>query len=262
MNLQNNLPPSVFPAKMQILSGSALKLIAVIVMLIDHIGAHILNNLPQAKQALFIIPGYNINILGLKLITAAPFPVSMYRISRDIGRIAFPIFCFLITEGFIYTHSRVKYGINLFLFALISEIPWNLVHQNVLTYEKQNVYFTLFLGYLGICAIEYLKDRPWIEVLSLLALLYVSNVLKADYGWRGYIFILLLYMLRYEKAAQAIAGSCWMYWEWKACFAFIPINMYNGTRGFIKGRAFKYCFYLFYPLHLTVLWLIRFYVLP
>ena len=257
MNSNDTLPRSFFPAKMQILSGSALKLIAVLIMLNDHIGAFLLSNYPPAKLPFFEIPGYTLRLFGFKLFSIAAFPVSAYRLSRDIGRIAFPIFCFLITEGFIHTRNRLKYGLNLFLFALISEIPWNYVHANSLRYAKQNVYFTLLIGYLGICAVEYLKKRPWTQVLALLGLLYLSVVLNADYGWRGYVFILLLWALRYEKAAQAIAGSCWLYWEWKACFAFIPINLYNGKRGFIRGTA-KYLFYVFYPLHLLILGLIRF----
>ena len=260
MNSDMTLPRSVFPAKMQFLSGSALKLIAVLVMLNDHIGAFLLRNYPPAKIPFFVIPGRTLQLFGHELFSIATYQLSAYRLSRDVGRIAFPIFCFLITEGFIHTHNRFKYGLNLFLFALISEIPWNFVHANSFRYERQNVYFTLLLGYLGICAVEYLKGRPWIQVLTLLGLLGISVVLNADYGWRGYVFILLLWILRFEKPAQAIVGSCWMYWEWKACFAFIPINMYNGKRGFIRGAA-KYLFYVFYPLHLFILGLIRFKIL-
>ena len=94
-------------------------------------------------------------------------------------------------------------------------------------------------------------------MLCLLALFGLSFIVNADYGWRGYIFLLIMYLLRNEKASQAIVGSCWLAYEWKACFAFISINMYNGKRGFIKGKAAKYFFYLFYPLHITVLVILR-----
>ena len=78
-----------------------------------------------------------------------------------------------------------------------------------------------------------------------------------DNGWRGFIFLVLMYLLRNEKVSQAIVGSCWLSYEWKACFAFISINMYNGKRGFIRGKAAKYFFYLFYPVHITILVIIR-----
>ena len=125
------------------------------------------------------------------------------------------------------------------------------------TYVKQNVFFTLFLGYLGICAFEYFRKTPWMQLLSLLALLLAAVKLNADYGWKGYIFVLLIYLLRNEKAAQAVVGSCWLSYEWKACFAFLSINMYNGERGFIRGKASKYLFYAFYPVHIAVLVIIR-----
>ena len=95
--------------------------------------------------------------------------------------------------------------------------------------DKQNVFFTLFLGYLAFCALEYFWETPWMQLFSLLALLGISILLHADYGWRGFIFLVLMYLLRNEKVSQAIVGSCWLSYEWKACFAFISINMYNGN---------------------------------
>lgn len=241
--MSSKLPPSIFPARFHILSGSMLKVIACIAMLIDHTGAIVLSQYQPALTNLFYINGRGI---------------SAYRIVRDIGRCAFPIFCFLIVEGFLHTHDRRKYGRNLLLFALISEIPWNYMFANSWHYtDKQNVFFTLFLGYLAFCALEYFWETPWMQLASLLALLGISIVLHADYGWRGFIFLVLMYLLRNEKVSQAIVGSCWLNYEWKACFAFISINMYNGKRGFIHGKAAKYFFYLFYPLHITILVIIR-----
>ena len=96
---------SVFPEKYRILSGSALKMIAIITMLIDHIGAVILSMYPPAQKVLFTLLGRE---------------YSVYLIFRDIGRVAFPIFCFLLLEGLRHTRSRFLYGRNLLLFALIS----------------------------------------------------------------------------------------------------------------------------------------------
>ena len=236
------LPPSFLPSRFQVLSGSGLKMIAILTMLIDHTAAVLLSIYPPAMTPLFYIGGRG---------------YSAYRICRDIGRIAFPIFCFLLIEGFLHTRSRWRYGRNLFLFALISELPWNFMFADTWTYVKQNVFFTLFLGYLGFCAIERFHDVYWKQFFCLLALLFVSVKLNADYGWKGYVFLLILYLLRDEKVTQAIVGSCWLFYEWKACFAFLPINMYNGKRGFVKGKAAKYFFYVFYPLHITILVIIR-----
>ena len=128
---------------------------------------------------------------------------------------------------------------------------------NTLRYERQNVFFTLFLGYLAFCAIEYFKDKRLIQLLCILGLLVVSIFLKADYGWRGYIFLLIMYYMRNDKPGQAILGSCWLYYEWRACFAFLSINLYNGERGFIHGKAAKYFFYWFYPVHIMGLVILR-----
>mgnify|MGYP002239450043 CR=1 FL=1 len=105
--MTTKLPASFLPAKFQVLSGSTLKLIAIILMLIDHTGLMILYNYPATTATLFSFGGVD---------------YSWYRIFRDIGRAAFPIFCFLLVEGFLHTHNRKKYGLNLFLFACISEI--------------------------------------------------------------------------------------------------------------------------------------------
>lgn len=182
---------------------------------------------------------------------------TVYLIFRDIGRAAFPIFCFLLLEGFRHTRSRFLYGRNLLLFALLSEIPWNLMFTNTLRYERQNVFFTLFLGYLAFCAIEYFQTRPSMQLLCILGLLVVSIFLKADYGWRGYIFLLIIYYMRNDKPGQAILGSCWLYYEWRASFAFLSINLYNGKRGFIRGKSAKYFFYWFYPVHIIGLVILR-----
>lgn len=240
--MSEQTPASFLPERFRVLSGSALKMIAIITMLIDHTALVLLSQYPPAGQTLFFIGDRGI---------------SFYRICRDVGRVAFPIFCFLLVEGFLHTRNRFKYGRNLLLFACISEIPWNFMFTDTWRCEKQNVFFTLFLGYVAFCAIEYFQENQWMQLLCVLALLLVSMYLNADYSWRGYVFLLIMYWFRYYKTAQAVIGSCWLYYEWKACFAFLSINMYNGKRGFIKGKAAKYFFYAFYPLHITVLVILR-----
>ena len=150
---------------MKILSGSALKMIALITMMIDHIGSVLLSQAAFANT-----PFINIGSHGLTL----------YFIVRKIGRLSFPIYCFLITEGYIHTHDRKRYGINLLAFALISEIPWNLEHSGRFFYSGQNVFFTLFLGYLGICAYEKYKDDNRKQLIYIALLFAASFILKCD----------------------------------------------------------------------------------
>ena len=228
------------------ISGSMLKLIAVATMLIDHLGVHIVRFTPWGRQTLFE--------LGHHVLTP-------YTLMRGIGRMAFPIFAFLIVEGFLHTRNRVKYGRNLLLFAFLSEIPWNLVHKNAFFWSQQNVFFTLFLGYLGMLCIEHFQTDSRKMALSLLTLLTCSFVLRADYGCAGFGFILLMYALRENPLLRAIIGSCTLSSTWRAGLAFIPITLYNGQRGFVKGNLLKYAFYLFYPLHLFALYLLKVYLL-
>ncbi|MEE5992639.1 MAG: TraX family protein [Oscillospiraceae bacterium] len=230
------------PEKYKIFSGSTLKMIAVITMLIDHIGHILLSQYPPAVQVWFE--------LGTE-------KISWYWISRTIGRTAFPIYCFLLTEGYLHTHDRKKYGLNLLVFAFISEIPWNLEHIGKIAYsEQQNVFFTLFLGYLGICIYES-KLQFGKKTLCMVLLVIVTLLLHTDYGVRGIALILVMHMIHQETVMQGIISCGILTSTWKSLFAFIPITMYNGKRGFIQGKFAKYCFYAFYPVHMFILYLLR-----
>ena len=234
---------SFLPEKARFFSGSSLKVLAMLIMLIDHSASHLLRHYPPAMEPLFTFNGIG---------------YSLYRILRDVGRIAFPIFCFLLVEGFLNTRDRRKYGLNLFIFACISEIPWNLIQNSTIWYrEKQNVFFTLFLGYLAFCAIEHFKENQFMQLVCMAALFAAAWNMKADYGWKGYTFLLVMYWLHDHSAAQMMVGGAVLSYEWKASFAFLPINMYNGKRGFIRGKCMKYFFYAFYPLHITIIVILR-----
>ena len=227
------------------MSGSILKLIACLAMLIDHMAAFLPGDFMDMKETLFTI--------GDKAIT-------LRLIMHYIGRMAFPLFAFLITEGFTHTHDRKKYGINLFIFALISEIPWNLAHTGELFYGRQNVFFTLLLGYIGLCALDHYKNDYKKITIALASLLGVSLLLRADYTCFGFGFIILLHLLK-DRRMMAIIGCCMLPSRWIGGLAFIPILMYNGERGFAKAKWTKYAFYIFYPLHLLILYLVRTYIL-
>lgn len=233
--LEQKTPDRLFPARMRILDGSMLKLLAMILMLIDHI-AH-----------LFRV-GSEITLLSI-----GTLELTLYESLRYVGRLAFPLFAFLLVEGFLHTRNRKKYAIRLSLFALLSEIPFDLFCSGRFFYERQNVFFTLLLGFLGLCALEHLTS--WRRILAVTGLFLVAFVFRADYSWTGYLLIILLYALREIPALRglSITGVIGLF----AGAAALPMALYNGNRGFIGGRVMKYAFYAFYPVHLLLLVLIK-----
>lgn len=233
---------SVISRSWKVLSGSSLKVLAMVSMLTDHLALFLWKDSSWCRTVLFVI--------GNKEITA-------YMLFRMFGRIAFPLFAFLLVEGFLHTRDRRRYGVRLLLFALISEIPWNLIWGGRPFCPTRNVFFTLLLGYLALCALEGYKNNIRSLFASLMGLLVISVVLRADFGSAGFGFIMLLYVLRTRPVIRAVIGSCVLGSRWVAGLAFIPIALYSGERGFVKGPVFKYLFYLFYPLHLLILYLIR-----
>ena len=235
----------LLPARWRIVSGSWLKVIAMVSMVIDHVAAYLLRYDPDFTATLFTV--------GSK-------QVSWCFLMRCIGRLAFPLFAFLLVEGFLHTHDRVKYGRNLLVFALLSEIPYDLVRRGSLFAGGQNVFFTLFLGFLALYAVERWesgKYSPGRLAVILISLIGIGVLFHTDYGSTGVGFILLLYVLRHNRILQAAIGCCYLPMRLIAGLAFIPINLYNGQRGFIQGHIGKYLFYIFYPLHLLAIYLIR-----
>lgn len=131
-------------------SGTALKTIACITMLIDHIGA-------SCIEAGILTPGLDSGTLSRDTLSAYP----LYRLDmvlRFTGRLAFPIFCFLLVEGFVHTHDVKKYVRRLFLFALISEVPFDLAFfRTPFDPSAQNVYWTLALGVLAMAGLKHFE---------------------------------------------------------------------------------------------------------
>lgn len=228
--------------KVKGITGSTLKIIAIICMLIDHTAATLLE--PYMYQ------NFNDKIYML------------YNILRGIGRLGFPIFCFLLIEGFIYTRSKVKYVIRLGIFALISEVPFDLalfgsLHDN----SHQNVFFTLFIGMVVIIIIDKLLSvnsiHKIVRYLLCIAIaflgMYLAKLLKTDYDMLGVITIVIMCFLRNNKTAEMYGGcmtlTCGTLFEAYAFFALIPTALYNGKR----GLRIKYFFYIFYPAHLLIL---------
>lgn len=242
------------------ISGSTLKIIALITMLIDHIGAvvvlrMILDNAAQSGMV-GVVPYDNL--------------YETYQVLRSIGRIAFPIYCFLLVEGFQKTRSRKSYALRLGIFALLSEIPFNLaISSKIMNFEYQNVFFTLLIAFATMIAVDAVAKMTWSRAEGFLQKLFsglqwligiaivalgavIAEGLHTDYGAKGVLCIMLLYLLRRMKFLQLAAGAISFVWDGIAPLAFIPMVLYNGKR----GMKLKYLFYLFYPLHLLVLYLV------
>lgn len=247
------------------LSGSTLKLIAITAMLIDHIGAVVLGRYLSAAGFMDIAMGGDMNAMVSWLEQYGGL-YQTYSIMRMIGRIAFPIFCFLLIEGFQRTRNKWKYARRLGIFALISEIPFDLaLFGRPFELSYQNVFFTLLFGLIVMMAFEGISKKQWVKsgggntvirILCCLAVLVsfcvIAVVINSDYNAIGVISIVILYLFRKSKPLMITAGCLTFLWEITAPLAFVPIGFYNGKR----GMKLKYVFYLFYPVHLFVLYLV------
>lgn len=218
------------------LSQEALKGIACVTMLLDHIGAT-------------MVQGYTLRI---------------------IGRIAFPIFCFLMAEGTFYTKNPRKYGLRLMVGALLSEIPFDLAFRGKLTWEYQNVMLTLFLGFLTVEIIQKTK----FDIVKLLAVsggFVLAEWANTDYGGFGVLLVVLFSQTRGKLWFQTVLVMMfsWMMNSLKipvlgmmvpiemfAVFAMIPIALYSGRKA-TSSRAVQWGYYLFYPVHLMILVIVR-----
>lgn len=245
---------AVPPNRKKGVTGSTLKLIAIIAMFIDHTGAVILERMLFAggePSMQSVMDNWNLYMV--------------YMVLRMIGRLGFPVFCFLLIEGFKYTRNVKKYAGRLFLFALISEVPFDLgfVGQPIF-WKYQNVFFTLFIGLLVMIGLRIIQEKQaWNKVLRAILCLLVlaagmvsAEFLHTDYGSFGVLTIAVMYMLRYRKTLEAGAGcavlTAMSLMEATSFFVLIPISRYNGQRGW----NIKWLFYAFYPVHILLLYLL------
>jgi len=226
------------PAKSGI-SAAVLKWIAVASMIMDHFAASVY----------WLMAGYDSNICF---------------VMRKIGRIAFPIYCFLLVEGFYHTRNVTKYLRNCLLFAVLSEIPFNMaIFGSVIYPYGQNVYFTLCIGLCALIMLDHYRGRQEVKCVLLRLIIivmaaYIGEVLEVDYHWKGVLFIIMFYYIRnMQEWIRNCAVVCAFAYEGTAPLAVIPIHFYNGKR----GRQIKYLFYAIYPLHLLIFGLIRFYLM-
>ena len=219
------------------LSGSALKVIAMISMVIDHIALYLMEH-----------------------------GTVLYETMRCIGRIAFPVFAFLIAEGFIHTRSRYRYFFTLLGFAVISEIPWYLLNG---TDGTHNVMFTLALGVATLMVLENLLQRS--IVLGFFWTLGMAGLafwLEVDYEWRGILLIIISYLYNtyahyfpYSRGMQFFCTFALMmhFGVIGAVMGCMFLYLYNGKRGFIQGYIEKYIYYSMYPIHLLFIIVISYY---
>lgn len=225
---------------MRRLSQTGLKLIAVIAMLLDH--------------------------LGYVFFTE---PYGVYAALRIVGRLAFPIYCFLITEGMNHTKSPAKYLLRLAILAVLAEPAFDLMCFGRLTWAKQSVMVTLFMGAV-MCLVIKKLPKLWMKPFVVIPFYFLQPYLCSDYGVKG-ILIIAMFMLTsqlpWKELWRVLLMGALCLWfggfgirvlgltvpsYWFAFLAMVPILLYSGE----KGRAPKsltVAMNLFYPLHMAII---------
>ena len=232
------------------LTGNQLKLIGIAAVLIDNLGAVVIQGVilqgggPEAYQAA-AADGHVWVIAG--------------QACRYVGRLGFPILGFLTAEEFVRARDRQAYGIRMLAAALISEVPFDLaVYGRVFYPQYQNMLFTMFIGILVIAVMEETRQTS-LRAAALAGGCVLSWVGQCDYNILGVLFITAMYRFRRNDLARLGSGIGLCAAESASCYcvsalAFVPIVMYNGTRGALQ---YKYLLSVFYPLHLLILYGIR-----
>jgi len=193
---------------------------------------------------------------------------------RCIGRLAFPLYCFLLTQGYLHTRSRLAYGRRLLFLALVSEVPFDLlIFASPICAAEQNVLFSLLLGLMALYAADTLKARPvyaWFAVMAVCVCAMAANV---SYGWLGPALCMAAYfgknnrrrlaisvlgLLGLYSASLALSGvaASWVLVSLCAPLSLLPMLLYSGRPG-PRARALTFLFYAAYPLHLAAFTFIR-----
>lgn len=258
--------------KFSFLSNNTIKIIATMTMIIDNFAIIILENfvekvlLQQAETGLIPYEIYK-----------EAYIFTVFDMQR-IGRMTFPIFAFLLVQGFLHTQNKKKYFILMLIFGIISELPFDLAYHSdyshllgtyPLNWRFQNVFFTYALAILFLSCLEKIKEKYLINNSKILY--YISNVfciwifcnlseiLRFQYGNTAILYVLAFYIFRNNKIIQSIIYIPVHFittFEVSSEYFIITsllILFYNGERGKFD---FKYLFYIFYPLHITIFYLI------
>ena len=221
------------------LSQESLKLIACITMLIDHLGVVFFHG------------------VGWRL----------------VGRLSFPIYCFLLTEGAHYTRNQKRYGLRLLAGLLLSEVPFDLLFFGKLTLAHQSVMVTLLLGFLYVVTVRQVKTDGS-RILLLLVYAMLGEVMNGDYGGTGVAVVGLFELTREDdgkwwKRTLGLAALSWTIGgmgirlgrtmipiQVFSMVSMIPILLYDGSKR-TGNRWVQRVFYLFYPVHLLVLYAVK-----
>lgn len=235
------------------LTSFALHLLAMALMLIDHLGGAVISTTSDWMTC--------------------------------VGRLAFPIFAFMAVEGFMHTGSRKRYALRMLIFALLSEIPFNLMMGGSFFYPfHQNVLWS-FLLCMGLMQLNEKAKRTgkwWARILTGIGTVLLGTLAgmltMVDYNHFGVWMVLMFYFLRgnrwWHRVLQLVCmclinnevGGMAYEWQilgmdicfskqWLAVAALIPIWLYNGRQGH-HSKAFQYACYAFYPVHILILGLI------
>lgn len=223
--------------RIKVLSGAQLKYIAFLSMLIDHV------------NKVLIYPNLDGGIL-----------LHISNLFDILGRIAFPLFAFFIVEGYFKTRNRKKYLLNLLIFGVISEVPFDLFTSGTFFNPRfNNVMFSLALCLITIWIIDVLKTKMprilwyFISLIIVTVMCFVAMFLSVDYDYHAIIIVYLLYVFYNKPFLSVILGYISIIKEFWAFLGFGFILMYNGERG-KQSKILNYCFY---PVHLLILGLIR-----
>ena len=238
-------------------SQEILKLIATVTMLIDHIGAILVYS---AYLAAWNSGNYELSNRMARI----------YEPMRIIGRIAFPIYCFLLVEGFHHTRDLKKYVIRLVIGMVLSEIPFDLSLSGQIDWYSSSVMVTLLLGCLMMVGMGYFHS-VW-KLLAIPPFYFLAELLGTDYGSKGILLIAMLALTKghpKEKLLRTIGFTILLWFgpnvavgpiavpmELFALIGLVPMFLYDG-RKLTRNKWIQWGFYLFYPVHLLVLWIIQ-----
>ena len=226
------------------LPQEALKLIACIAMFIDHFGHA-------------IVPGLSM-----------PFMAELYYACRVIGRIAFPIYCFLLAEGMRHTRNPVKYIGRLAIGILLAELPFDILFEGGISWQAQSVMVTLTLGAMMLWCIQK-TEKKWLKVLMAVPFAILAELAECDYGGWGIAMIAVFGL--FDRLSMQLFGLLLVNYlmdsfpvsffgigipiQLFAVLAMVPVAFYSG-RKITHSRGIQWAFYLFYPVHLLIIWMI------
>ncbi len=227
--------------KFQVLNGAQLKYIAFVSMLIDHTN----------------------NALITPMLNGTGWLLRLSNLFSILGRIAFPIFIFFIVEGFFKTSNRKKYLLTLLVFGVISEVPFDMfTSKTFFSPYWNNMMFTLALCLITVWIVDFLKEKignkvVWyiVSIVVVAVCSAIAMALSLDYDYHAIVLAYLFYIFYDKPVWGSVLGYLSIIKELYSFLGFGMVLTYNGKR----GRQCKWFNYLFYPVHILILGILRFY---